>query len=77
MRGAPQGEHTDVAIAVDLLPALKSHDGIPRLIAEDAVDPATLEVGRFSWCCDPKGEMANSTTFPLQINRGRVSVPSG
>jgi hypothetical protein len=34
----------DDAIAADLLPALKSDDSIPRLLTEDAVDHATLEV---------------------------------
>ena len=44
MAKRPPGLRPDDAIAVDLLPPLKSHDGIPRLLTEDAVDPATLEV---------------------------------
>jgi hypothetical protein len=45
----PAGLRSNDTIAVNLLPALKSHDGIPRLLAEDAVYPAGLEVpGRLS-----------------------------
>src|SRR5512132_130843 len=40
----PAGLRSNDTIAVNLLPALKSHDGIPRLFAEDAVYPAGLEV---------------------------------
>jgi hypothetical protein len=40
----PPGLRPDDAIALDLLPALKSNDGIPGLHAEDAVDTAALQV---------------------------------
>src|SRR5215218_8856260 len=66
----PVGLRSDNTVAVDSLPALKSNHGIPSLVAEDAVDPAALQVAERD---EPplQRDDRTSTVAVAQLGRGR------